>query len=291
MLRLGIDGPSYAGHLVELVRTLRPGTTPSLAVAMAHQSNLESRLVALLDAKINRKKLSTKATLLTILVAGSLLFPLAAVRAQTPAGRGTISGVIYDASGAVVPFVTVLAANLDTNVKETALANPAGEYSLASIPSGHYTLDVSSPGFKIHHNLVTLNANDQQRLDIILELSGISEKVEVIGKKPVSLVARAAVPHRIRVGGYVEAAQIVSKVAPVYPEYAQEKGIEGAVLLDAVISTEGNILSLRVVNTADADLARAATTAVQQWHYRPTTLNGKPVEVVTTITVDFRLKP
>jgi periplasmic protein TonB len=63
------------------------------------------------------------------------------------------------------------------------------------------------------------------------------------------------------------------------------------VLLEAVISTEGNILSLKVVNSADPDLARAATTAVQQWHYQPTTLNGQPLEVVTTITVDFRLTP
>jgi protein TonB len=39
------------------------------------------------------------------------------------------------------------------------------------------------------------------------------------------------------------------------------------------------------------DLARAATTAVQQWHYQPTLLNGQPVEVVTTIIVDFRLTP
>jgi protein TonB len=89
----------------------------------------------------------------------------------------------------------------------------------------------------------------------------------------------------------VVAAQLVSKVAPIYPQYAQEKGIEGPVLLEAVISTDGSVLSLKVVNTADADLARAATAAVQQWHYQPTLLNGQPVEVVTAITVDFRLTP
>ncbi len=62
-------------------------------------------------------------------------------------------------------------------------------------------------------------------------------------------------------------------------------------MLEAVVSKEGGILSVKVVNTADADLARAATTAVQQWHYQPTLLNGEPVEVVTTITVNFRLTP
>jgi TonB family protein len=291
VLRLGISGPEYAGHLLELVRTLRPGATPALAVAMAHRSQLESRLVALLDARINRNKVSRKAALATLLAAGCLLFPIATVRGQAQGARGTISGVVYDASGAVLPNATVLATNLDTNTREPAIANAVGEYSLASIPTGHYTLDVSSKGFKMHRNDVMLNANDRQSLNITMELGNLSEKVEVLGKKPAALAVPAGVSRRIRVGGSVVAAQLVSKVAPVYPEYAQEKGIEGPVLLEAVISTEGSVLSLKVVNTADADLARAATTAVQQWHYQPTLLNGEPVEVVTTITVDFRLKP
>jgi TonB family protein len=291
VLRQGISGPEYAGHLLELVRTLQPGRTPSLAVAMAHQSHLESRLVALLDAKINRNKVGRKAALATILAAACLLFPIAAVRGQAQGGRATISGFVYDASGAVIPGVTVLATNLDTNAREMAVAGAAGEYSLASIPAGHYTLEVDSPGFKKHRNEVTLNANDSQRFDIIMELGNISEKVEVIGKKPAGLAARSVVPRRIRVGGNVVAAQLVSKVAPTYPEIAQEKGIEGPVLLEAVISTGGNILSLKAVTTADPDLAAAAMAAVQQWHYQPTLLNGQPVEVVTTITVDFRLTP
>jgi len=291
VLRLGIDGPSYAGHLLELVRTLQPGAAPFLSVAMAHQSNLESRLVALLNAKINRKRLSRKAALATFLAAVCLLFPIAVVRGQAQGARGTISGFVYDASGAVIPGVPVLATNLDTNARETAITGAAGEYSLASIPAGHYTLEVNSPGFKTHRNDVTLNANDSQRSDIIMELGTISEKVEVIGKKPPALVARSVVPRRIRVGGNVVAAQLVSKVAPIYPEIAQQKAIEGPVLLEAVISTGGNILSLKAVTTADPDLAAAAITAVQQWHYQPTLLNGEPVEVATTIIVNFRLTP
>ena len=291
VLRLGISGPEYAGHLLELVRTLGPGATPALAVAMAHQSHLESRLVALLDAKINRNKVGRKAALATTLAAVCLLFPIAAVRGQSQNGRGTISGFVYDASGAVIPGVTVLATNLDANAKEMAITGAAGQYSLTSIPAGHYTLEVNSPGFRTHRNDVTLNANDSQRFDIIMEVGNISEKVEVIGKKPAALATHAAVPHRIRVGGSVVAAQLVSKVAPVYPKYAQQKGIEGPVLLEAVISTEGSVLSLRAVTTADPDLAAAAKAAVQQWHYQPTLLNGEPVEVVTTITVDFRLTP
>ena len=291
VLRLGIHGPEYAGHLLELARTLRPDATPSFAVAMAHQSNLEGRLMALLDAKINRKKLSRRAALVTALASVCLLLPVAAVRGQSQGTRGTISGVVYDASRAVIPHATVLATNLDTKAKATAIADAAGEYSLALIPGGHYTLEVSSAGFTMHRSEVKLHADDHQRRDIIMDLGNVSEKVEVIAKKPAAVPTQTSVPHRIRVGGNVVAAQLVSKVAPVYPAYTQEKGIEGPVLLEAVISKDGGILSLKVVNTADADLARAATTAVQQWRYQPTLLNGEPVEVVTTITVDFRLTP
>ena len=191
----------------------------------------------------------------------------------------------------MIPGVLVLATNRDTKARETAVTGDAGQYSLAAIPAGRYTLEVESPGFKTHRNDLTLNASDSQRFDIIMELGNISEKVEVIGKKPAGLAARSVVPRRIRVGGNVVAAQLVSKVAPTYPEIAQEKGIEGPVLLEAVISTGGNILSLKAVTTADPDLAAAAMAAVQQWHYQPTLLNGQPVEVVTTITVEFRLKP
>jgi TonB family protein len=304
VLNLGVAGPEYAGHLLELVRTLKTGARPSLAVAMAHQSNLESRLVALLDVKVNRKKLGRTATVLATLAAVCLMLPLASVRGQSTGARGTLMGIVTDPSGAVIPNATVLANNLDAHTQETAICNPAGEYTLKSVPVGHYTLEVMIPGFKVfRQNDVVLNANDTQRLDVHMELGKINERLEVIGKKPptggisggivggIPGGVPAEAPHRIRVGGNVIAAKLVSKIDPIYPEYAEQKGIQGAVLLQAIISKEGSVMSLSVVNTADPDLARAAMTAVGQWHYQPTLLNGQPVEVVTTITVDFKLKP
>jgi len=60
--------------------------------------------------------------------------------------------------------------------------------------------------------------------------------------------------------------------------------------LEAVISKEGTIRAIRVVNKlADPELVDAAVEAVKNWRYEPTLLNGQPIEVVTTITVNFRL--
>lgn len=291
VLNLGINGPEYAGHLLELVRSLKPGSRPALAVAMA-QSHLESRLVALLDAKVNRKMLTRKAASVAALAAACVIFPLAAVRAQAQAGTGSLRGVVYDASGAVIPGARVMATNLDGQNKEEAISGAAGQFTLKSIPSGHYLLEVSVPGFRVFQRRnVVLNANESPRLDVVMEIGTMNESMVVTAQKPSGQPAPAGIPHRIRVGGNVSAAKLLTKVVPVYPEYAKEKGIEGSVLLQAVISKEGSVLSLSVLNTADSDLAQAARNAVEQWHYQPTLLNGQPVEVVTTITVDFQLKP
>jgi len=59
--------------------------------------------------------------------------------------------------------------------------------------------------------------------------------------------------------------------------------------LEALISKEGTIESLRVINGHPL-LIQAAFDAVHQWRYRPTLLNGEPVEVVTTVTVNFTLQ-
>lgn len=91
---------------------------------------------------------------------------------------------------------------------------------------------------------------------------------------------------RIKMGGQVEAARLISHPDPIYPYLAREAGIQGDVMLHAIISTDGRILELRVV-TGSPLLVRAAVEAVQQWRYQPTLLNGEPVEVETTITVSF----
>jgi periplasmic protein TonB len=75
----------------------------------------------------------------------------------------------------------------------------------------------------------------------------------------------------------------------VYPQLARQARVQGVVVLEAVIAKDGSVQSLRVV-TGHALLNQAAIDAVREWRYRPTMLNGEPVEVVTTITVTFTLR-
>jgi len=77
-------------------------------------------------------------------------------------------------------------------------------------------------------------------------------------------------------------------VRPRYPAPALQARIEGTVILEAIIGKQGLVKNLRV-NEGHPLLIGRAVEAVRQWRYKPTVLNGVPVEVITRITVRFSL--
>jgi len=185
-----------------------------------------------------------------------------------------------------VPGVLILLKN-NTSHQEAARTNGAGEYTLSGLPAGSYTLEVRSQGFAEFRQAIVLPAASGN--NITLGIGPVTEAVEVVGKAPPPKETGAS--RRIRVGGMVQATKLISMTKPAYPAGAEAAGIEGTVLLRAVISTGGDLLGLSVMNqSVDAELASAAMDAVKQWHYQPTLLNGEPVEVVSTIAVTFRLE-
>jgi TonB family protein len=82
-----------------------------------------------------------------------------------------------------------------------------------------------------------------------------------------------------------------SGVNPHYPETSRRNHVSGSVILRARIGSDGDIHSLKVISTPDADLAIASLAAVRQWTYKPYLLNGEPVDVDTQITVNFFFGP
>jgi protein TonB len=97
-----------------------------------------------------------------------------------------------------------------------------------------------------------------------------------------------AAPSRIRVGGNVQAAALVRKVDPIYPPIAKTAHISGTVVLHAIIGKDGAVKDLEYVSGPPL-LMKSALDAIKQWRYKPTMLNGEPVEVDTTISVVFSL--
>jgi TonB family protein len=92
----------------------------------------------------------------------------------------------------------------------------------------------------------------------------------------------------INVAPAVMEANLVASRVPAYPEVAKAEHIEGPVVVQAVISKDGTVDRVHVIE-GDRLLRDAASEAVRRWRYKPYLLNGKPVEVATTVTVDFKL--
>jgi TonB family protein len=112
--------------------------------------------------------------------------------------------------------------------------------------------------------------------------------------RPVDVETTIDVIWRFAEQGHVQVqfrfapAKVVHRVLPKYPPEASAQGIEGKVLLNAVIRKDGHVEILRKISGPPI-LAKAAIEAVRQWVYQPALRNGEPVEVKTTITVLFTL--
>ena len=96
-------------------------------------------------------------------------------------------------------------------------------------------------------------------------------------------------PQRVQIGGNVQASLLINGPKPAYTALARQAHISGVVHLHAFIGKDGAVQSLTVIPPAHPLLAPAAVEAVRQWRYKPTILNGQPVEVETTIDVSFFL--
>lgn len=91
-----------------------------------------------------------------------------------------------------------------------------------------------------------------------------------------------------RVGGAVRRPVVLSRVEPVPTPEAKAARISGLVLVEVVIDRAGKVAKAEVVKPLPFGLDHAALDAVKQWRFRPGTLNGKPVEVIYNVRIDFR---
>lgn len=99
---------------------------------------------------------------------------------------------------------------------------------------------------------------------------------------------KPATPARVRIGGNVQAAKLIREVQPYYPVLARDARVGGTVRLQAIISKDGRVKDLKLLSGQPL-LVQAAMDAVKQWIYKPTYLNGTPVEVLTEVDVNFHL--
>jgi TonB family protein len=294
VLEHGAKASDYAEQLVQIARRVTADDRISEgAIAMARLSQLERRLTVMLKPDQDRRQASPRLTAAVAVAAAAVLIPLAALHAPAQVPGSKLDGVVRDASGAAVPKARVTLSFAKSDRREFVITNSVGEFAFEPLPDGKYSVSVATPGFALAtYDGVEVSGTNPQHLTITLAVGTLKESVDVSGGKPSAAtpLGGSGTPMRIRVGGNIQSAQILTKVPPVYPPGCKAEGIEGTVLLRTVISTEGVPLSLEPVNQlVDRRLVESATEAVKQWRYKPTLLNGNPIEVLTEVQVNYTL--
>jgi protein TonB len=117
--------------------------------------------------------------------------------------------------------------------------------------------------------------------------SGSPLSVEGVGVERAVVPPEPIVPVRLHPG--MTAPVKVVDAAPVYPPIARTAHVQGVVILEAVLDVEGRVDSVRVLRSI-ALLDQSAVDAVKRWRFTPALLNGQPVSVVMTVTVNFTLQ-
>ena len=118
-------------------------------------------------------------------------------------------------------------------------------------------------------------------------LAGKEKADAIAAKAKANAAARAkAKAAAVRIGGQIKPPTKIKDVQPVYPAIARSARVAGVVTIEATIGPDGKVVDATVVRSIPL-LDQAALEAVQQWEYTPTLLNGVPVPVLVTVTMNF----
>jgi beta-lactamase regulating signal transducer with metallopeptidase domain len=246
--------------------------------------------------------------------------------AQT--GRGSFSGTLLDQLGGVVPGVDITLTSAATGGTLAKVTDRDGSFEFLNVPAGEYTVRAELPGFRVVQMPVSIAPDAAHRRSIVMSIGSLQETITVIGERggtapetpraqPAPAPAQAAdsrqeilreMARRLEasrrqaaafragnVGGVIKAPSKILHVNPIYPAAMQAAGIAGTVSLVSRIGVDGYVVETLEAREADTatpvhpDLVAAAIEAVRQWKFTPTMLNGVPVEVNMSVSVQFSL--
>ncbi|MBV9761718.1 MAG: TonB family protein [Acidobacteriaceae bacterium] len=305
-LRLGFRPSDYAMELLAVARAMgREDKTPSLAISMVRSCELEDRVRAILNptaALLGPLRAVALAAVLGSLAVGASAVSvgsqqsfderggsimkrtiLAALLTSAGLSAATVTGAVADTSGAALSDVNVVLSNPDTGAKQEAATGADGKFSLEGNGPGQYILRLEKPGFVSIFRVFDMKADTKTDREFTMAPEG----GESVADKVVNTTEQKQ--KVIRVGGEVEESNLTTKVQPVYPAAAKAARVQGSVHIEATISKDGVPIELRVLSSPSDDLSQSAVEAVRQWRYRPTLLNGAPIEVVTEVLINYTL--
>jgi TonB family protein len=308
VLNLGVDGSEYAGHLLDLARDAvrdRARWSPNLpAAAIARPSNLERRVTAMLNARLNRTPLSRSARVMALIAILAVAIPIAGF-GQT--SFVSFSGSVVDPTGRIIPGVTLVLSDMLRDAKREVRTDSGGRFEFVGVPAGEYALDISFMGFMPVRENVTLAAPYVQK-NYSLEVGMVQETITLVGggdppnsNRPSMRSNTGYQPAQAAydpcsaspVGGCLRPPTKIRDFRPEYPQHLSDRKVAGVVLLIGRIGADGSMVRVQLADPADPidpAFAQSAIAAVSQWQFTPTQLGGVPIETNMKITVNFVIR-
>lgn len=298
VLRRGIEGPSYARHLLDIARSFSRHRRAWLpAPAMVPASSLERRVGAMLNPHLNRRPITLAARIATIAAAAMLTASVAGFRvvAQT---FGSVSGSVVDSTNRPIAGTTLVLTGAPNQAKQELRSDASGHFEFVGLPSGTYRLEAFVAGFQPYRTSIQVGSRPAQQT-VTLQVGSLTETVTVsgVGAGPRGELIEPTLPDTsgcvaTAEGGRIAPPTKLRDVPAAYPSLLHETNVAGHVTLDARVGTDGTPREVRVVVPAQhPDFDAAAVDAVRQWRFSPTLLNCVPVEVSMTVHVNFVPRP
>jgi TonB family protein len=304
VLKAGIDGRVYAGHLLEIARLFRRHRAVRIpAAAIAYRSGLERRVCAMLNSRIDRKPVTPRAALAVVAALASITIPIAGLSAFAQTRFATVSGTATDETGAVLVNATLALSNVRTQARYEVRTDQSGAFEFVGLPAGDYAFEARILGFERLTEDVSVGVGESLHKNVALKIGTVQETITVTADREPpnasrqdSRVVTAGAPRprpcpNPAVGGCIGPPLKVKDVRPIYPPALRESAMRGVVSIEGQIGTDGRMKDMRVISSPHPAFERAALDAVGEWEFTPTTLNGRVVDTRIKVNVSFAPAP
>lgn len=293
VLDLGFRGTSYASHLLDLARSFSVhGRTWLPAPSIARPSTLERRVRAMLNPQVDRRPISNLRRAAIAIALLIMTIPIAgASQGNTP------SGTVADQMGRRIADATVRLVPTEGGPAIETKTDGNGAFAFPDIAAGDYMLSVRQPGFSGKRHRVSLKGGGVT-FNLQVQVGTLRETVTVSAGTGATSATRAVqassvvpdVPASCTAsdGGQIKPPMKLRDVRPRYKQEWVAAGLEGSVLMQATIGTDGKVRGLDVLSPGNAELEDEALAAVSGWVFSPTYLNCEPIEVQMFVTVNFK---
>ena len=295
VLTLGVEGETYASELVDLARAAASSRQLFMpAATIARPSSLERRVRAMLNATLNRDPITRSASIAAALILAVVTVVVAGFGVSAQGQFATVSGTVVDQNGRPIKDVRLLLSNAAAQTKNEVKSDASGRYEFVGIPAGSYELLFESIGMSsLKREGLSVAAGQTVQLNAVMKIGSLQETITVTsvpdnrplvtGNQRPRSADKPDACAQSTAGGCIRPPMKTKDVRPIYPPGSNG----GQVDLKALIDANGLVANVDVVGTADPVLADAAASAVRQWEFTSTHLDGQPIEVNMNVHVTF----